>query len=743
MDLVNRRQILALCLTIVSCVIFPSLAKAQDSNLLRDTFILEDILVIGSPDDLHRTNAVVVEKSRSNNLADFLVRDSEISFTRRSNFGDSSDILSIRGMNSQRIKVNVDDRDISSNGVVGGNFLDFGTIPLDNVESLEIIKGGSAIEYGNAAIGGVVNVRTSKPTEKAFLSLYGTFGGFEDLYDFYNIRGAYAQKFGPLGISIGISHQKNEAYLRNNPFELFHVNPKIYLDTPWQGQLILSYNYSRAKRGIIKSNRDDNDPTSDSDFTLPGWDRAIDPRYPVASGESFAGSTPTPSMSVIGDDAHWIKQRHLFDVGYKQEFGGIGFAEFTYYANKETRRELNYADIALRTRLSQISPGRPDGFNPALTRQGAMVMDREVTVDLSYGYKLKSELTFGDHLIKFGGEHKLLRSGGTTIDFVDLNYNRDRRNSFTGVMNSSGASEPIKIYSFYAGDSYRINDTFTLDFGLRYDSFKDNPESGITYSGSGFSPKVALAINFNENHRASIAIYRNVRTPTSPEIFWFREATEPGVGTLLPLLSGAKLKPEKTLGIDAAYRYDFGFDNHVKLSAYYYDVKDFMLRKSGLPAVGTATGRASYNGDVKIHGLTLSGGYRFLDNLYAQGSISYQGNKKTRDIFDPNLIVPKIDYLPKWKGSFGLSYSPIDKLTVEMDALFVDDRPYFVASAGGAAKEYTLDSYFTLGMSATYKINDHLALEIYVDNLTGVSYQETFGYPAMGFNAGMSLKWNL
>jgi iron complex outermembrane receptor protein len=310
-------------------------------------------------------------------------------------------------------------------------------------------------------------------------------------------------------------------------------------------------------------------------------------------------------------------------------------------------------------------------------------------------------------------------------------------------MNNSGPSEPIKIASIYLGDSFKINEMLTLDFGLRYDSYKDNPGTGVNYSGGGLSPKFMLTADFNENHQASIAVYRNVRTPTSPEIFWFREATEPGVGTILPLLQGAVLKPEKAFGIDLAYRYSFGRGNHVKFSGYWYNIKDFMLRKSGLPAAGNTTGRASYNGDVKIYGLTVSGAFQIMDNLLAQASVSYQDNKKTRDIFDQNLVVPKIDYLPNWKSTVGVSYSPIDKFTIDTDVTFVGERPYFVALAGGSPREYTLDSYLTLGVSLNYQLNDHLALEVYADNLTGADYEETFGYPSMGFNAGVSLKWNL
>jgi iron complex outermembrane receptor protein len=716
---------------------------AQNQNLMQDTFILQDIVVFGEGrENLNRTSEVVVEKSRSNNLADFLVRDSEISFSRRSNFGDSSDILTIRGLNSQRIQVNMDGRDISSNGVVGGNFLDFGTIPLDNVERLEIIKGGSSVEYGNAAIGGVINVITRKPDETPYLSLYGTFGGFDDIYDFHNLRGGYSQKFGPIGVSLGISHQKNAAYLRNNDFELFHANPKIYLDTPWQGQFLFSYNYSRTKRGLIRTNRADNNPTNDSDFTLAGWNLPIDPRYPAASGETFAGSTPTPSMNVIGDGANWVKQRHLMDISYRQDFGDLGFAQAMYYANRETRRERNYADIAARSRLAAISSQNP--FNPTLTNQGDLVMDREVTVDRSYGFKLVSEFYLGDHTLKFGGERKFLRSGGTQVNFVDLNFNQDYRNQYTGRMNSSGPSEPIKISSLYLGDHFRFNDLFTFDYGLRFDSYEDKPDSGFKYSESGFSPKFMVTADFNENHQASVAVYRNVRTPTSPEVFWFREATEPGVGRLLPLLRGAALKPEKAMGIDLAYRFSFGEANFLKLAAYRYDIKDFMLRKSGLPTGSPGpTGRASYNGDAEIQGVTLSGGYNILKNLYAQASISWQDNKKTRDIFDPDLIVPKIDYLPTWKSTLGVSFSPIDKLTIETEGTIVGKRPYFAALAGGQPREYTLGSYLNLGVSARYRLTDNMAMEVYADNLTSADYEETFGYPSMGFNAGMSLRWNL
>ena len=89
---------------------------AAESNLMGAVFVLDKVTVTGDleTEELDRSSAIVVEKNRSNNVADFLVRDPEISFKRKAAFGDSSDIISIRGMESKRIMLNLDGRNISS-----------------------------------------------------------------------------------------------------------------------------------------------------------------------------------------------------------------------------------------------------------------------------------------------------------------------------------------------------------------------------------------------------------------------------------------------------------------------------------------------------------------------------------------------------------------------------------------------------------------------------------------------------
>ena len=101
-------------------------------------------------------------------------------------------------------------------------------------------------------------------------------------------------------------------------------------------------------------------------------------------------------MNVIGDGAYWRKLRHLMDVTYRQEFLDSAYFEVMAFKNHETRREKNYADIASRLQLNPFAP--PIGkFNPALTEEGDLVLDRKVTVDNTHGFKFKTGVTAGSH----------------------------------------------------------------------------------------------------------------------------------------------------------------------------------------------------------------------------------------------------------------------------------------------------------------------------------------------------------
>lgn len=73
-------------------------------------------------------------------------------------------MISIRGMDSSYTMVMVNGRKLSSsNAIVRGNDFDLSTIPQDNIERVEIIRGPMSALYGSEALGGVVNIITKLP----------------------------------------------------------------------------------------------------------------------------------------------------------------------------------------------------------------------------------------------------------------------------------------------------------------------------------------------------------------------------------------------------------------------------------------------------------------------------------------------------------------------------------------------------------------------------------------------------
>lgn len=97
------------------------------------------------------------------------------------NSGISS--IDILGLGSNRTLVLLDGRRIVSNSSTG-NRIDFGTIPFNLIDRIEVIRGGASAAYGSDAIAGVVNIITRQHFEGLELGARGgttTAGGGEEI----------------------------------------------------------------------------------------------------------------------------------------------------------------------------------------------------------------------------------------------------------------------------------------------------------------------------------------------------------------------------------------------------------------------------------------------------------------------------------------------------------------------------------------------------------------------------------
>ncbi len=87
------------------------------------------------------------------------------------------DSIKVRGFGARRILVTIDGRPLHTPGTAGGYFVDWTTIPLNNIEKIELIKGVSDPRYGNT-LGGVINLVTKKGTAKPKFEVQGSVASY-------------------------------------------------------------------------------------------------------------------------------------------------------------------------------------------------------------------------------------------------------------------------------------------------------------------------------------------------------------------------------------------------------------------------------------------------------------------------------------------------------------------------------------------------------------------------------------
>jgi outer membrane cobalamin receptor len=80
---------------------------------------------------------------------------------------------SIRGSTAEQVLVLLDG--VPINGVYSGN-VDLSTIPIDNIERIEVLRGPFSAIYGSGALGGVISIVTSRRARQAVSVGAGSFG---------------------------------------------------------------------------------------------------------------------------------------------------------------------------------------------------------------------------------------------------------------------------------------------------------------------------------------------------------------------------------------------------------------------------------------------------------------------------------------------------------------------------------------------------------------------------------------
>ena len=171
-------------------------------------------------------------------LTDILLRTPGISLSRNGGYGTTTS-LRIRGADAGQSVMVIDGMRLSDASSTAGGY-GFSTLFVDDAERIEILRGPQSILWGSDAIGGVVNVRTRRPTEP----LEGSFAVEAGTHDTVSARAGLggtseaidwriaASRFTTDGISARSNGTEDDGFQRSSASGTltFRITPDVSLD---------------------------------------------------------------------------------------------------------------------------------------------------------------------------------------------------------------------------------------------------------------------------------------------------------------------------------------------------------------------------------------------------------------------------------------------------------------------------------------------------------------------------------
>jgi len=164
------KHMLKLTIIVVLSIFFTPFILAEGSETSEQVFSLEKIVVTATRSETKILDAPVyisivtseeIEKTGAKTLADILSNQTSLIIRDYGAIGALKN-LSIRGASSGGVLVLIDGVRLNSSRQGG---FDLSLIPIENIERIEIVRGGTSALYGADAVGGVVNIITKKSAD--------------------------------------------------------------------------------------------------------------------------------------------------------------------------------------------------------------------------------------------------------------------------------------------------------------------------------------------------------------------------------------------------------------------------------------------------------------------------------------------------------------------------------------------------------------------------------------------------
>ncbi len=583
-------------------------------------------------DDIERLNIKTVDEALS-----------ELSgvFTKRSKgLMDSTTSVRMRGFNNDRYTAVLLDGQPLNDAYTGG--VEWGMLPIDNIERIEVIRGAASALYGGNAMGGVINIITKTPEKLEIRAGVGL--GTHDTKRYrFSIGDRFFEK---LSLRVGYEEESTDGYV-TTPVVRTH-SPGVGTESggyPMDDKYGDPTKWVVGDKGKNRAEKRSIDGKATFDFSDTG-----SLAFSVISGRyEYDYGSPNTYMGIFGD-AYAIAgagQRARFRPNDFISYTGIGKNETDMYSI--TLKEL-FGQVKVNAQLGTVradnrytlesESGMADYYNSA----GSL----KITENESWFSEIRGDIPLGDsHLLTIGVS---FRTGESDTNDYDIPFYR----SFSGKSDStfySGGKD--RSWSVFLQEEWKIAEPLTLYIGGRYDAWKvydgisGAPGAETSYKSnteSEFSPKAALVWKAFPDTTFRGSVGHAFRAPTLYELY----RTWTSWGTVYQ--SNSNLKPE------TVWAYEVGVEQHLfdgktrfSLTGYRNDIKDLIYYSTA----GSIKQRVNA-GEARTYGLEFEASQKVYDWLTFWGNFTYTSAKITENPTDPASEDKRVTGIPKKAFNTGL-----------------------------------------------------------------------------------------
>lgn len=293
-----------------------------------------------------------IEAKKPRDLVEAIRLAPGVSVAQSGTFGKTTSIF-LRGTNSNQTLVLLDG--VRANAPSDGRF-DFGTIPVENIERIEIVRGPQSALYGSDALGGVINIITRRGRGDFQSGGRVEFGGQSTNKQVVSGRGE--------GVSFSLTRLNSNGFFRNDDYK--NLGASLRLDkalttnsnltftlraddakvgTPGQINFSFDPNARTNSRDLAGSLQFNNRSGNRSDRIILGaFDRRVGFDDPINAGAMFPSFTNSQNRNrVLTLDAQssFESGAHTFTVGGELRRENASVNSVATYGNTNFARSTN------------------------------------------------------------------------------------------------------------------------------------------------------------------------------------------------------------------------------------------------------------------------------------------------------------------------------------------------------------------------------------------------------------------